>query len=282
MVDLLHHEALGPEAPARHAVVLHGIMGSGRNFRGFVRKLAERCPDTRFVLVDLRHHGDSPRLPGPNTLEAVTEDVLRLTAALGIDRYALIGHSFGGKVAMMLAERRPESTTRLFVLDSNPGFQHVDVEDASDHQVLTVLDYLDRHPGPFQDRNDAARALIEDGLSERIARWIVLNLEGEKGRFTWRLEPNTVREMLRSYFETNLWPLIEAKTPFPKHFVIGEESDRHSTGNVERLRACERAGTVELLVLAKAGHWLHVDNPEGLLELLAPRLAPTQGGGLSG
>ncbi len=269
---LLHYESVGPDAAKKVGLVLHGIMGSGRNFRGFARKLAEASQDSRFILVDLRHHGASFHPPGPHPLEAVAEDVFRLADSLGITRAALLGHSFGGKVAMVMARERPGRCAALFVLDSNPGYQHVVLEDPKDHEVLRVLDYLRRHPGPFPNKQQAAWVLMQDGLPERIARWIVLNLEARGTEYVWRLEPEAIRQMLGAYFEANLWPVLESKTEFPKHVVIGGQSDRHSTGNLERLRSGAAAGTIELHVLEKAGHWLHVDDPEGLLEILAPRI----------
>ena len=86
--------------PSACAYVLHGILGSAKNWRTFGRRLAARFPSWRIVLVDLRHHGDSPHLPPPNTLAACAADLERLSAAREERPSVVIGHSFGGKVAL--------------------------------------------------------------------------------------------------------------------------------------------------------------------------------------
>ena len=84
----------GDEA-TQAALVLHGALGSGQNFRSFVRKLAARRPDYSFVLVDLRNHGSSHSPPPPHTLAAAAGDLRALTQALPElpPVKAVIGHS---------------------------------------------------------------------------------------------------------------------------------------------------------------------------------------------
>jgi esterase len=97
-------------------VVLHGLFGSGRNWRGVARKLtathAVHC-------VDLRNHGGSPWADSMGYIE-LADDVLQLIARLRLDRPAVMGHSMGGKTAMALALRQPSVVRRLVVVDIAP------------------------------------------------------------------------------------------------------------------------------------------------------------------
>src|SRR5690606_24021937 len=103
MPFVLSSTQLGSETPERAVFVLHGALGAGHNFRSFVRKLGERRPTFRFVLVDLRHHGASQGAPPPNTLAAAARDLSVLADSLGRVPDCVIGHSLGGKVALQYA-----------------------------------------------------------------------------------------------------------------------------------------------------------------------------------
>ena len=96
-------------------------MGSSRNLRSFARRLAALHPGWQFLLVDLRCHGASAAAvaPGAHTLSAAADDVLRLLSALKLFPHALIGHSFGGKVAMAMVHqfgRRLPRPVQVWVL----------------------------------------------------------------------------------------------------------------------------------------------------------------------
>ena len=80
---------------------LHGILGSGANWRTFARRFVEAKPTWRAVLVDLRKHGASQDFPAPHTLVACADDLRALEKSIG--RFdGVLGHSFGGKVALEL------------------------------------------------------------------------------------------------------------------------------------------------------------------------------------
>ena len=102
-------------------VLLHGLFGAGRNFGAVQRALAPRF---RVVALDMRNHGDSPHDPDMRYLTQA-EDVRETMRALEIDKAAIVGHSMGGKAAMAMALRWPESVARLLVADIAPvNYQH--------------------------------------------------------------------------------------------------------------------------------------------------------------
>ena len=118
----LTHLAYEDVQPAAHRVggqntwpvayIVPGLLGQGRNWRGWANRLCARlealgCP-WRFVLVDVRHHGRSTELytaPPPDTVAAAAGDLADLASAVGQPR-AVIGHSLGGKIALAYAERQ--------------------------------------------------------------------------------------------------------------------------------------------------------------------------------
>src|SRR5688500_19013260 len=112
-------------SPGRWFVFLHGILGSGANWRTFARQIVAARPEWGALLVDLRLHGESRDLLPPHTLAAAARDVALAVEARGGGVRAVLGHSFGGKVAIALAGELAGAANGplddLFVVDSTPG-----------------------------------------------------------------------------------------------------------------------------------------------------------------
>lgn len=110
-MSLLHVETYGDaEAPA--ALAVHGITGFGARFR----RLAEHIPERRWLCPDLRGHGSSPA-PAPWRTEEHVGDLVAVLDDHGVDRADVVGHSFGGHVALHLLAAAPERVRRLVLLD---------------------------------------------------------------------------------------------------------------------------------------------------------------------
>ena len=110
----LAFETFGEGPPA---VILHGLFGSGRNWRGIAQALSARY---RVYCVDLRNHGASPWAATMSYPE-MAADVRMLIETEGLDRPVVIGHSMGGKTAMALALESPATVGRLVVVDIAPA-----------------------------------------------------------------------------------------------------------------------------------------------------------------
>jgi lipase len=108
----LHVHEWGP-ADARPLLCLHGITSHGIRFR---RLALERFAAFRVVAPDLRGHGRSDWEP-PWSLEAHVGDAIDTLDALRLDRVDVIGHSFGGRLALELAAAHPERVARLVLFD---------------------------------------------------------------------------------------------------------------------------------------------------------------------
>ena len=103
-----------PAAPP--VVLLHGG-GSTRSAWDATAPTLGRSH--RVYAVDLRGYGDSDR-PGAYSLELMRDDVAGLMAELGASRFSVVGHSLGGTVAWLLAQRQPDRVSHLVVVDSAP------------------------------------------------------------------------------------------------------------------------------------------------------------------
>ena len=99
-------------------LALHGLASSGHWYRRLAPRLA---PDYRIIAPDQRGHGSTTQAPSGYDWQSLAEDAVGLLDHLGIDRAAVLGHSWGGHVASNLAARFPDRVTQLVMIDG--GFQ---------------------------------------------------------------------------------------------------------------------------------------------------------------
>ncbi|KAI4320228.1 hypothetical protein MLD38_033731 [Melastoma candidum] len=267
------------------ALLLHGILGSRKNWGSFARRLAQEFPTWQFLLVDLRCHGDSAMMKkrGPHTVSATALDVLKLVAQLRLTPRILIGHSFGGKVALSMVEQAAKPLARpvrVWVLDSTPG--KVRPGGHKDDHPAELIGFLNSLPNEVASKRDVIGALVNEGFSREVAQWVATNLRpttdssSSVPAFTWAFDLNGIAEMFKSYEETNLWKIVD-DVPGGVHinFLKAERSlHRWALEDIQRIRtaeetAAEEGGAVEMHVLEDAGHWVHTDNPDGLFRILS-------------
>lgn len=158
-------------------------------------------------------------------------------------------------------------------MDSVPG--EVSTDD-SDGEVEKVLHTLQSLPSSLPSRKWVVDHMIELGFSKSLSEWIGSNLKKEGESVTWSFNLRGAIEMFNSYRDTSYWSLLEEP---PKGLEIAivqaENSDRWHPPVLQKLQSLSRKGEaaegkVSLHVLPNAGHWVHVDNPKGLLEIMAP------------
>jgi pimeloyl-ACP methyl ester carboxylesterase len=215
------------------------------------------------VLVDLRLHGGSRTgFDAPHTLLRCAEDVLRLESHLGLPADVLLGHSFGGKVALVRAEQAPHPR-QVWVIDST---LRVGPPTGSAWRVIEIVRTL---PRSFSSREELADMMVSHGFARPVGLWLAMNLERGADGFVWKLDWQGVEEMLLDYFSADVWPVIEQPpvgTDF--HIVRATESDAIDAESRARVRSAgESNGRVSLHEIP-GGHWVNVDNPEGVLDAL--------------
>ncbi len=269
----LHWErvAHGAGTPTRAFVLTHGIYGAGMNWRGIARKLVARLPDWVVVLVDLRQHGRSEPGDPPHTLAACAADVVALLGTLRTEVAetvaAIGGHSFGGKVMMQARDELADAALRTVVLDSSPSPRHEPVASNDAMQVLAMMESL---PTAWATREDFVTAVIAAGKSPSLAQWLAMNVEAEAdGSYRLRLDLAVLRALLTDYFERDLWASVLDPARGPFAVLVADRGDTLDAADRERLAAAPPHVHVHHL---DAGHWLHVDAPEAVVEVLVSEL----------
>lgn len=273
---LLAHEFVSTEgqaSPDRWMLFLHGILGRRANWRSFARRWVQARPGWGAVLVDLRDHGESQGLPGPRTVAAAGADLVALSEAVSEQRggrvAGVLGHSFGGKVAIAAAGQlraagRP--VDELWIIDAPPGPR----TQPRDRTTDRTFELLERLPARFESRSEFIDAIIAGGLTRAIAQWLATNLVEVDDGWRFGLELPRLRELLRDFCELDLWPVVEQESAAGTRavLVLGGRSEAVFGEELDRAKRLAAAGRIELAVIEGAGHWVHVDRPKELLSVL--------------
>ena len=257
----LHTRLLdGPAGAAEPPLlVLHGLFGQGGNFQSVGRKLAA---GRSVVLADLRNHGASP-WDADASLSAMADDVAALISSLGAPAVSLCGHSLGGKVAMLVALRRPELVARLCVVDIAP----VAYEMGGNRAILDALLALPDEALASRAAADAALAAAAaapqaEALGNQFIRQFLLqNLVPDERR--WRLNLRALRD---GYDALRGFPDAGAPAAgLPTLFIGGE---RDGMLGEEHRAACVAHFPDARLEMLPVGHFVHSEAPGPFVELV--------------
>ena len=261
----------GAEA-SRWVLFLHGILGSRSNFRSIARAFVEARPGFGAVLVDLRMHGGSQALAPPHTLEAAARDLVEVVEILDGPLTAVVGHSFGGKVALELARLTPRGIEELWVIDSNPGARP---EARGSEGTVRVVDELASLPTRWRSRDAFIDRIVEAGYERDLGQWLAMNLERTGDEYELRLDLAAIRALLGDYFARDLWSVFEDPPgTMHAHLVIGRRSSVLDENDRARARrAADANGRVHVHTI-DAGHWVHVEAPDALIALLTTPPSP--------
>ncbi|MBS0663294.1 MAG: alpha/beta fold hydrolase [Verrucomicrobia bacterium] len=254
MVNLFHRDLGGTGQPP--LVILHGLLGSSRNWQTTGRDLAGHF---HVSALDLRNHGQSPHAP-EMSYGAMVADVLGWLDAHGLGRVTLLGHSLGGKAAMTLACRHPDRVERLVVVDIAPRGYH-----AASHRVeLAAMAAIDL--AGLKSRAAAEHALEGAVPDWAMRKFLVTNLEvGGAGGWRWMVNLPVLSAALGE-LEAN--PL-RAGERFngPTTFIVGGKSRYVRPEDLPVIHEYFPASRRE--TIAGAGHNPHIETREAFVALVA-------------
>jgi esterase len=252
----LHYKTFGQGPPL---IILHGLLGSLDNWQSLGKQLAE---SHTVFLVDQRNHGRSPHHEEID-YALMAEDLREFMEKHWIYEAVLLGHSMGGKTAMRFALDHPDMVERLIVVDIAPRAyppHHQHIFDA-----LLAIDL-----SKAESRQAVEEALVRI-LNEpaSMPQFLMKNLTREKdGRFRWKMNLPALHRQLGRLMEE-----IRAEEPCdkPALFVRGALSNYVADDDLRDIQALFPRARLE--TAAGAGHWVHADAPERLLELITDFLA---------
>jgi len=251
----LHAQKYGKSANPK-LIILHGLFGSSANWRTIARQLSS---SHEVFCLDLRNHGQSP-WHDDMSYPAMARDVVRFMLDHQLRGCNMIGHSMGGKTAMMLAQDQIVELAKLVIVDIAPvtyRYTHIDMVDAMQEIDLSTV---------------TGRSQIDTLLSVRIPdpgtrQFLTQNVKRDGEYYSWRINLEAIRQGLDSLVSYENDPISTVDTLF----VAGENSDyirpEHYSDIFKRFPKA-RIETIE-----NAGHWLHAEQPGRFISVCKTFLA---------
>ena len=251
------HDVVKGVRAHRTAVVLHGVMGSSRNLASFAKSYVTAQPEWQCILLDLRCHGRTAAMtaPGANTIGSCAADVLRLLDSLHVYPDAVIGHCFGGRVALEAVNQVGRSLPRgiqVWVLDLPPAGVRVEKRE----HPRDIIELVRQLPPTQPSRKALVELLQARGLGPAAAAFMTTNVRsaGADGAVTWSFDIEGIRQLYSAFEAQDMWPALEGRAQgVDIHFVRAERSP--FLWAEEDLARIERAGA-SVHNLAGAGHWV--------------------------
>ncbi|QLQ19767.1 MAG: alpha/beta fold hydrolase [Exiguobacterium profundum] len=252
MLHIERHPAATPsgETPL---LIVHGLFGSARNWGVIARRLA----DTREVLaVDMRNHGASPRFPTQSYPE-MAADLAQVIAAEG-GPMDVLGHSMGGKAAMVLALTQPGLVRRLVVADIAPvAYTHDQTRNVAAMKALDLTVTEDGH----LTRAEADRRLAQTISDPGLRAFFLQSLSLRSHPPHWRLNLDVLEAEMPKIVG---WPGTEGRFDGPALFLTGATSAYVQPEHRPVIRAL--FPNARFAKIPEAGHWLHADKPRAFEE----------------
>lgn len=272
---------------SREGVALVFLHGFGNEAHVWDEIAPAVAPYYRTVALDLRGHGDSDRDPEARyDYDAHVADLEAATAALGIERLVLVGHSLGGRIAMRFAGRHPERVAGLAIVDSAPeldarGTLRIQLDVQRDVQRSGVGPDAASAGGPSFASEAEYRELLARNYPaagrEQLLRLARHGLRPRPdGRFEPKLDPawflgrqgasQAEQAEREARLARELWDAL-ARVPCPALVIRGAASDVVSAEVADRM-ADEVLAHGRLAVIPRAGHSVMIDNPAGCRDAL--------------
>ena len=250
----LHHTDLGG-AGKPPMIVLHGLLGSSRNWQTTGRDLAAHY---HVIALDARNHGRSPHTPDMS-IELMASDVMTWMDAHGIARATIVGHSMGGRTAMLIACRHPERVERLVVVDVSPK----DYDWLGHRAEFAAMHELDL--ASLQTRAEAELRLEARVPDYGMRKFLTTNLaRSEDGRWHWAINLPGLTAALPSFEKS---PLTSADHyGGPTLFIVGGKSRYVEAADHAAIK--QHFPAVRIEVIADSGHNPHMDRREEFVKLV--------------
>ena len=245
----LHSNILGEGTPF---LFLHGFLGMGDNWKTLGSQFAEEGYQVH--LIDQRNHGKSPHSDDFD-YEIMANDIVEYCGQHNLSDIILLGHSMGGKAAMLVAAQNPKLVKKLIIVDIAPKYY------APHHQqILDGLTALEE--ANLSSRKEAENLLKEFISNKGIRLFLLKNLERES-------QDKLCLKLNLSALKANIEKVGEAlpedqKYPGETLFIRGENSDYITSEDETTIK--NQFPEAQIISIPGAGHWVHAENSEAFYE----------------
>jgi esterase len=246
---ILHSNKIGEGQPF---VILHGFLGMSDNWKTLGLQFAEENFEVH--LVDQRNHGHSFHSAEFN-YDVMVEDLKHYCDEHHLENVILLGHSMGGKTAMLFATQYPELVSKLLIADISPRFYPVHHDG-----ILNGLSTLDFDK--IKTRGEADTILSSYVSDFGTRQFLLKNLYWiEKGKLALRMNLEVLKDEVAEVGEA-----LPSQATFKKDtlFLRGDRSEYISVEDENSI--VSHFPKAKIITILNAGHWLHAEKPKDFFE----------------
>lgn len=259
-----HYQIYGQQG-AKKLVFLHGLMGAGANWRRIVKPFED---DFEILCFDQRGHGRSFQPISGYTPQDYAEDLHFILEELNwSDPIHLVGHSMGGRNAVMFANEYPERLEKLVIEDIGP--------EANLSGLERIRGYLEAIPVPFSTKASAKSYLNHEfieylgGLNPQtktLSQYFYTNLtQKDDGTVGWRFSRSGIIESMESARYIDWWEIWK-NIEVPTLVVRGERSEELTPEELNSI--AEMGENFKTETILSSGHWVHFEQPDRFIQVL--------------
>ncbi|KAH3891471.1 protein ABHD11-like isoform X1 [Dreissena polymorpha] len=242
-------------------ILMHGLMGSKQNWQSIAKVLGRK--GRKVLAADARNHGGSPHVENMN-YQLFTEDLLRLMDTQFIEQAVLLGHSMGGKTAMVTALTHAERVAGLIVVDVSPTMSpslqtHPQYLEAMLRiPLLTMADTHDTENTPLSTvRRHVYQELAKTIQDDAMRHFLASNLVIRGNKFSWKCNLDSI---INNFPDLASFPSFDQSQYYGGTlFIGGSNSDYIIEENIPQIK--KFFPLAEIRHIEGAGHWVHSDKP---------------------
>ncbi len=229
--------------------IFHGLYGRGKNWNTFSKKLSKE-KNKIVVTVDLRNHGGN-HFEEDISYMLMMNDIVSLFNYLGIEKTNLLGHSMGGKLAMMITLLKPKYVNKVIIADIAPI-------DYDNDDSLIINSLLNMNLDLIKNRGEADVILAEYIDQKFLRSFLLQNLELVDGKYKWSINLKAIKKSLN---ELRKFPTINNIKRFNKEVlcIYGGKSNYVKEEYFKIFKIF--FPNILFHEIKDADHFLHIQNP---------------------
>tara|TARA_X000001036_G_scaffold362_1_gene299 strand:- start:1421 stop:2209 length:789 start_codon:yes stop_codon:yes gene_type:complete len=251
---ILSHQTFG-EKNQKEILILHGLFGSKRNWFSIAKAIA--IFGYKVWVLDLRNHGDSEWSEN-HTYFDLAYDVHNFLRENNIKDACLMGHSMGGKAAMLFDLVYPNLLSKLIIVDIAP------VKYFSPFgRYLEVLRSIDLHS--FNKRSEVNEKISTQIDDANIRSFLLQNITvNQEGVLKWRIN---IKALIENSLEISDFPDIQVNSSTKTLFLFGSNSEYSVSSQKDYIKKLFLSASFK--EIKGAGHWVQAEKPKDFLEIVS-------------
>ena len=246
-------------------IIIHGLYGSSDNWLTIGKALSKYFT---VYLIDQRNHGASPHSDTFN-YPAMVDDLREFIETHQLKNVSLLGHSIGGKTAMLYSLTYPGEISNLIVADISPRSYAGKGGNTPQYElhknIINAMINID--VSQMESRREVQKELMKSIQNQNVTQFLLKNLyRDDNNNFSCKINLKALKNNLNYILEGITPEHYHTDNKIPALFIKGENSDYIKDEDEPLIK--ELFPYSQLVTISDTGHWLHAEKPEDFIKTI--------------